>query len=71
VQFANEAAIVAHLRSGAQYWNSHFFWRDHIKTYYLQHEVDYWINKNYGDVVSTALQESLGAADAFAKEMTA
>jgi len=64
--FEDEATlIVDRLRDSPRYWNTHLLWRDRIDVRYLQHEVDYWINRNYAAVVTTAMKEGVKSSDEF------
>lgn len=65
VALSDEAGLVAQLRQGPAYWNTYFLWDGDLRHRFLQHDVDFAITKDYGTVISQAMNESIAATDAF------
>ena len=66
-----ERQIVELLRAHNLYWNTYFHWEGEIPFTYYQHETDYNITENYGDLIIQAIEQSHAATNAFGEELNA
>ena len=65
----DEDAVVASLREGPRFWNSHFLWCDRINFRFFQHEVDYWITQGYSRMVNRAIAECRSSSTTFESQI--
>ena len=65
-----EQNITNLLRSYNLYWNSYFAWENEIPFTYYQHEVEYNITSNYGDLIAKAIEQSHESTNKFGQELT-
>ena len=61
----NGAAIADILRGGHKYWNTYYPWKDRIAFKHLQNAVDFHMPPGYGEVLTSALVNSLKSTDTF------
>lgn len=54
-----EENMVEILNSSSLYWNTYFFWNDFLEIKLIQHDQDFKIPQNYGDVLLEAMQVSV------------
>lgn len=61
--------ILNNLRTNPIYWNNYFFWNNEILFTHHQHEIDYNLLKNYGDMIVDAVKNNHAATNAFVQEL--
>ncbi len=66
-----EAKITELLRNHNLYWNSYHFWEGEISTKFHQHETDYVISVDYGDLIIKAIEQSHADTSAIGEELMA
>jgi len=61
----NDASLVAALRQGPKYWNTYYLWTDRINVKHRQSPLDFDVGRDYGMVLSDAINKSVDATNAF------
>jgi hypothetical protein len=62
IDFSDEAGLENALRKDPLLWNTYFLWEGGIRWQHLQHEVDYWITRNYAERVAESVERGLAGA---------
>jgi len=58
LEFTDESVTVNLLNQGPLHWNTYFFWEGDLKFRLLQHDRDFKLQSNYGELLIRAIQQS-------------
>lgn len=65
-----DAQIAEVLRNQNLYWNTYFLWEDEIDFHYFQHEIDFTITVDYGELIVKAIQASQASTFSFGEDLS-